>query len=80
MSDRALFAMSIEVIILIASIIITWLVFTWLIKVVKASLQTAVTIAVIVMILQIVFGIRYQEVWQQIINLPQFIWQFFQNK
>ena len=62
--------MSVEIVILIAAMLISWLVFTWLIKVLKASISTALAIAIIVLILQLVFGIGFQEVWQQIIQLP----------
>ena len=73
--------MPIELIILLASILITWLVFTWLIKVLKASLGTAIAIAVVVLVLQIVFGINNQQIWQQILNLPQTLLHlFFGNK
>ena len=69
--------MSVEIIILIAVMLISWLVFTWLIKVLKASISTALAIAIIVLILQLVFGIGFQEVWQQIIQLPDTLWQLF---
>jgi hypothetical protein len=67
--------MSVELIIVIASVVITWLIFTWLIKVLKASLSTAITIAAILLILQLVFGIQYQTIWQEVIKLPEIIWQ-----
>lgn len=67
--------MPIELIVLIAALIVTFLVFTWLIKVAKATIQTALTIALLVLILQIVFGIGPNQVWQKIIELPQIIWQ-----
>ena len=69
--------MSVEIIILIAVMLISWLVFTWLIKVLKASISTALAIAIIVLILQLVFGIGFQEVWQQIVQLPDTLWGFF---
>ncbi|MFW6358902.1 MAG: hypothetical protein ACOC0N_06790 [Chroococcales cyanobacterium] len=72
-------AMSPELIILIAAVVVAWLVFNWLIKVVKASLSTAVTIAVIVLILQLVFGIGPQELWEQIKALPETIVNTFSN-
>jgi predicted PurR-regulated permease PerM len=72
--------MPIELIILLASLVITWLVFTWLIKVLKASIGTAIAIAAIVLILQIIFGINNQEIWQQIINLPQTLLDLFSGK
>ncbi|OKH35983.1 hypothetical protein NIES2119_18460 [[Phormidium ambiguum] IAM M-71] len=64
-----------ELIVLIAALIVTFLVFTWLIKVVKATIQTAITIALIVLILQLIFGIGPSQLWQKIIELPQIIWQ-----
>ena len=67
--------MPIELIVLIAALIVTFLVFTWLIKVVKATVQTALTIALLVLILQIVFGIGPSQLWQKITELPQLIWQ-----
>lgn len=63
--------MSISLIILLASMLITWLVFTWLVKVLKVTIGTAFVIAVIFLVLQIVFGINNQQIWVQIINLPQ---------
>lgn len=69
-----------QLILLIAAIIVTWLVFTWLVKVIKASITTAITIAIIVLVLQFVFGINSQELWQEITHLPQTLWQLFGNK
>lgn len=59
-----------DLLILIAAIVIAWLVFTWLIKVIKISVNTAVIIALLVLILQLAFGIGPQELWQQLIDLP----------
>ncbi|MGA9382082.1 MAG: hypothetical protein WBV73_25255 [Phormidium sp.] len=67
--------MPVQLIVLIAALIVTFLVFTWLIKVVKATLQTALTIAIIVLILQLIFGIGPTQLWQKITELPQLIWQ-----
>lgn len=66
--------MPIELIILIAAIIVAWLVFTGLIKIVKVSLKTALAIAAIVLILQIVFGIGPRDLWEQILQLPETVW------
>lgn len=66
-----------QLILLIAAIIVTWLIFTWLIKVVKASITTAITIAIIVLVLQFVFGINSQELVREITHLPQTLWQLF---
>lgn len=63
--------MPLEAIALIAAIIVSWLVFTALIKVLKTTLKTAFTIAAIVLILQLVFGIGPQKLWQEIVRLPE---------
>ena len=72
--------MPIELIILLASLLITWLIFSWLIKVVKASIATAIAIAVVVLILQLAFGINNQQIWEQILNLPQTLLDLFTSK
>ncbi len=63
--------MSSELIAVIAGVIITWLIFTWFIKVFQASLKTALIIAIILFCLQMFFGIRYQQVWQEFSKLVE---------
>jgi hypothetical protein len=72
--------MPIELIIVIGALLVTWLVFTWVIKVLKASISTAIAIAGIVLILQLAFGIGPDRIWQQILLLPQTIWHLFGGK
>ena len=72
--------MPIELIILIAALIVSWLVFTALVKVVKTTVSTAITIAAIVLILQLIFGVAPQELWQQITQLPQILWNLVTGK
>ncbi|MGB2924251.1 MAG: hypothetical protein WBB82_03035 [Limnothrix sp.] len=69
--------MPVEIIVIIAALIISWLVFTAFINIVKTSVKTAVTIAFVVLVLQIAFGIGSEAVTEQIIEIPQTIWQFF---
>jgi len=64
----------IELIILLASLLVAWLVFTWAVQVLKASVSTAIAIAIIVLILQLVFGIGPQELLDYLIQLPQRLW------
>lgn len=66
--------MPLELITLIAALIVSWLVFTALIKVVKTTIQTAIAIAAIILILQLAFGIAPQTLWQQITQLPEIFW------
>ncbi len=63
--------MSLELIAIAAGIIITWLLFTGIIKILKTSVTTALTIAVILLLIQVLFGIRYQQVWQELNQLVQ---------
>jgi len=72
--------MPVELIILIAALIVSWLVFTALIKVVKTTVSTAIAIAAIVLVLQLVFGVRPQDLWQEITQLPEIVWHLFTGK
>ncbi|MEM8778999.1 MAG: hypothetical protein AAGF26_09030, partial [Cyanobacteria bacterium P01_G01_bin.49] len=63
--------MATNLILLIAALLVSWLVFRWLLTVVKASAGTALAIAAIVLLLQLKFGISPQELWTEITNLPQ---------
>ncbi len=72
--------MPVDLIIFIAAIIVSWLIFTLLVKVVKASISTAILVAAIVLILQLFFGIGPQDLWQQVAQLPQTLWQLVTGK
>ncbi len=58
-----------------AAIVISVLVFTWLIKVVKATVSTALVIAAIVLVMQFVFGIGADKILQQVWEFGQYLWQ-----
>lgn len=62
-------------VILIAALIVSFLVFTWLIRVVKATIGTAIAIALIVLVLQLVFGIGPQDLWEQVVGLWDNVWR-----
>jgi hypothetical protein len=59
-----------QILLLLSALLITWLLFTWLWKVFKISLKTALAIAAIVFILQFAFGISPEKLWQELMNLP----------
>ena len=69
--------MPVELITLIAALVVSWLVFTALLKIVKTTATTAIAIAAIILALQIIFGIDLQDLWQQLVRLPQAVWQLF---
>lgn len=59
-----------NLVILTGALIITYLVFIGLIKIIKVSLTTAISIALLVLLLQLIFGIQPEQLWQQIRELP----------
>ena len=69
--------MPVDLIVIIAAIIVAWLIFTWSIKVLKASISTALSIAIIALILQLFLGIGFEEVWQKLVQFSQTVGQFF---
>ena len=69
--------MPVELITLIAALVVSWLVFTALLKIVKTTATTAIAIAAIILALQIIFGIDLQDLWQRLVRLPQAVWQLF---
>jgi hypothetical protein len=71
--------MSVEIIIFIAAIVVLVLILGWLFKVFQASLQTLLTIAAILIVLQIVFGINSQQFIQEFFQIIDRIWQAIFN-
>ena len=65
-----------EIAILIGAIIISVLAFIWLINVVKTTIKIAFLVAVILLILQIAFGIGPETLWNE--GLQQ-VWQTIQD-
>ncbi len=56
---------SVEIIIPIATVILILLVLAWLVKVVQASVKTMLTIAAILIALQVIYGINSQQIIQE---------------
>jgi hypothetical protein len=63
----------------IAAIVIIWIVFSWSIQVLKVSIKTALTLGAILIILQIVFGIKSKEIWQETGRMLENIGQFIEK-
>jgi hypothetical protein len=64
-----------EITLIIVALIVSFLVFTWLVQVVKATISTALTIAFIALLVQLLFGIGPQDLlqalsdfWRQILR------------
>ncbi|MBW4476998.1 MAG: hypothetical protein KME54_08995 [Tolypothrix brevis GSE-NOS-MK-07-07A] len=56
---------------MLVALIVAWIVFTILVKIVKTTVSSAIIIAAIVVLLQISYGITPQYIWNQIIHLFQ---------
>ncbi|MGB3515353.1 MAG: hypothetical protein WBA43_02785 [Elainellaceae cyanobacterium] len=64
-----------DLVILIAAILVTIAVFTWLLRVFKATLNTAILIAIVVLLVQLLFGIGPGELLNYTQQLWQVVWQ-----
>lgn len=64
-----------DLVILIVAVLVAIAIFTWLVNVVKATIQTAFTIAIIILILQLIFGIGPGDLLDRIQQLWQGLWQ-----
>ena len=53
---------------MIVTLIVAWIIFTILWKVLKTTVSNALTIAAILILLNIGFGITPQDIWHQIIQ------------
>ncbi|MGB3615601.1 MAG: hypothetical protein WBA10_17535 [Elainellaceae cyanobacterium] len=58
-------------ILLIAALLISFFIFTWLLRVVRATVSTALTIALIALVLQLIFGIGPLDLWRQFVEFWQ---------
>lgn len=67
-----------NLILLIAALIVSLLVFGFLIRVTKAAIGTAITIALVVLVLQIAFGIAPNQLWQEVTQLWENLWRQIQ--
>ncbi len=61
--------MSVEIIIPIAAVVVLCLILAWLFRVIKASVKTMLTIAAILIVLQLAFDINSQEFLQEILQI-----------
>ena len=65
-----------DLIVFLGALLIAFLVFTWLLKVARATLSVAITIALVVLVLQLLFGVSgasllnvLGDIWNWILNL-----------
>ncbi len=60
----------------IAALLVSWFVFTGLVRLLKVAVGTAIKIAAVLFIIQIFFGIGPETIWER---LMQFSSQIFQT-
>ncbi|MDZ8051933.1 MAG: hypothetical protein RMX68_012280 [Aulosira sp. ZfuVER01] len=65
---------------MILTLILAWIVFAVLWKILKTTVRTALTIAAILVLLQIGFGITPQDILYQIMRLPETLSQIRSGK
>lgn len=67
--------MPLEVIIPIAAAIILLLLLTWIVKVFKITIKTGVIVVLILILLQIIFGVNSQDIIQEMLSIIERIHQ-----
>ncbi|MEH2315659.1 hypothetical protein [Nostoc sp.] len=65
---------------MIATLIVAWIVFIILWKLLKATLSSALTIAAILVLLNIGFGITPQDIWHYLMQFAQNLSQIQSSK
>ncbi|MFN6516035.1 MAG: hypothetical protein RMY29_016265 [Nostoc sp. CreGUA01] len=65
---------------MIATLIVAWIVFIILWKLLKATVSSALTIAAILVLLNIGFGITPQDIWHHITQFAQTLSQLQNSK
>ncbi|AFY49975.1 hypothetical protein Nos7524_4214 [Nostoc sp. PCC 7524] len=65
---------------MIPTLILAWIVFVIVWKVLKATITNAITVAAILILLNIGFGITPQDIWDQIMRLLQTVAQLRTGK
>lgn len=64
----------------IAAVFVTWVVFNWLVNVLKTTLTTAFTVAAIILVLQLAVGIGPQQLLDTVMSLPRLAIEALQKK
>jgi|GEM_PF-743795 len=69
-----------QLILLVAALAVAWLIFTFLVNILKTTVKTGIIIAAIVLVLQVAFGIAPQQLIDQIKQIPQTVWGIVQEQ
>ncbi|MBV8887034.1 MAG: hypothetical protein JO235_23985 [Chroococcidiopsidaceae cyanobacterium CP_BM_RX_35] len=71
--------MTSEPIVIVAALMILGLLLNWLLKVFKPTVITALAILGIILSLQMFFGISPATLQQEIVHLPEHLWELWQQ-
>ncbi|HEY9643062.1 MAG TPA: hypothetical protein V6C57_21410 [Coleofasciculaceae cyanobacterium] len=63
-----------NLILFVAALVVSFLVFAFLVRVLKAAIGTAIAIALIILVLQLGFGVAPPQLWQEIQRLWENLW------
>ncbi|MEA5421278.1 hypothetical protein VB712_18800 [Spirulina sp. CCNP1310] len=66
-----------ELILLIGALIVAWLLFTGLVNIVKTTVKTAFTIALVFLALYLIWGVNAGELWATVQSLPEMFFSLF---
>ncbi len=64
--------MGTDILITLGAIAISWFILRWLVRVLKVTLATAIKIALVVLLLQLFFGIGPERLWEYLSQLSPF--------
>lgn len=62
-------------ILLVAALIVILLLMGFVVRAIRAAIGTAVMIAIVLIVLQVAFGLSPDKLWQELIHLWQAIWR-----
>lgn len=63
--------MPLELVITIGAILVSWFVFTGLVRLLKMTVGTAIKIVLVLFVLQVFFGIGPETIWQHILQMSE---------
>lgn len=67
--------MPVDLVVFVAALVVSGLLLTWLLRIVKTTITTAVTVAAIALVLQLLFGVGPEDLWQHVQGILQTVWQ-----
>ncbi|QYO63501.1 hypothetical protein [Leptolyngbya sp. 7M] len=58
-----------DLVLIVATVIVAGLIFSLLVRVVRAALGTLITLGLVLLVLQFLFGISFNDIWQEMAQL-----------